>query len=144
MTRDAVSTAEAPRAIGPYSQAVRIDGLVFLAGQTPIDPASGTLVDGDAGMQTRQCFRNLFAVLAAAGSTPADVQKVNVYLVDMGDFAAMNAAYVEQFEAPYPARTTVAVAGLPLGARVEIELVARVAPASPQDPSTDTDPSAPA
>jgi 2-iminobutanoate/2-iminopropanoate deaminase len=82
------------------------------------------LVDGDVGAQTRQCFANLFAVLAAAGGTPADVQKVNVFLTDMADFPAMNAAYAEQFEAPYPARTTVAVAGLPLGARVEIEMVA--------------------
>jgi len=128
MIRDAVSAVDAPPAIGPYSQAVRIEGLVFLSGQTPIDPTTGALVDGDAGVQTERCFANLFAVLAATGSTPADVQKVNVYLTDMADFAAMNAAYADQFEAPYPARTTVAVAGLPLGARVEIELVARVVP----------------
>lgn len=115
----------APAAIGPYSQAVRSpQGLLFLAGQTPIDPATGRLIDGDVGEQTRRCFANLFAVLAAAGAGPGDVQKVNVYLTDMADFAAMNEAYAEQFEAPFPARTTVAVAGLPLGARVEIELVA--------------------
>ncbi len=125
MTRDAIRTDTAPAAIGPYSQAVRSSqGLLFLAGQTPIDPRTGRLVDGDVGHQTRQCFANLFAVLAAAGAGPTDVQKVNVYLVDMDDFAAMNEAYAEQFLPPYPARTTVAVAGLPLGARVEIELVA--------------------
>lgn len=125
MSRDAIQTDAAPAAIGPYSQAVRSSaGLLFLAGQTPIDPSTGRLIDGDAGAQTRRCFANLFAVLAAAGGTPADVQKVNVYLTDMADFPAMNAAYAEQFEAPYPARTTVAVAGLPLGARVEIEMVA--------------------
>lgn len=125
MSRDPIRTDAAPAAIGPYSQAVRSPhGLLFLSGQTPIDPDTGHLVQGDVGEQTRRCFINLFAVLAAAGATPGDVQKVNVYLTDMGDFAAMNAAYVEVFEAPYPARTTVAVAGLPLGARVEIELVA--------------------
>jgi 2-iminobutanoate/2-iminopropanoate deaminase len=125
MSRDPVRSDAAPVAIGPYSQAVRSpQGLLFLAGQTPIDPATGHLVQGDVGQQTRRCFANLFAVLAAAGATPADVQKVNVYLTDMADFAAMNEAYAEQFEAPFPARTTVAVAGLPLGARVEIELVA--------------------
>lgn len=125
MSRDAISSEVAPAAIGPYSQAVRSShGLLYASGQTPIDPATGRLIDGDVGAQTRRCFANLFAVLAAAGATPADVQKVNVYLTDMADFAAMNAAYAEQFEAPYPARTTVAVAGLPLGARVEIELVA--------------------
>jgi 2-iminobutanoate/2-iminopropanoate deaminase len=125
MTRDAIRTEAAPAAIGPYSQAVRTpQGLLFLSGQTPIDPATGRLVDGDVGRQTQQCFENLFAVLAAAGARPADVQKVNVYLVDMGDFAAMNEVYAAQFQPPHPARTTVAVAGLPLGARIEIELVA--------------------
>ncbi len=125
MSRDVIATPNAPAAIGPYSQAVWADGLLLCAGQTPLDPATGTLIDGDVGDQTRRCFANLFAVLAAAGLGPDDVVKVNVYLVDMADFGAMNAAYAEQFEAPHPARTTVAVAGLPLGARVEIELSAR-------------------
>lgn len=125
MPRDAIATNDAPAAIGPYSQAVWADGLLLCAGQTPLDPVTGRLIDGDVGDQTRRCFANLFAVLAAAGLGPDDVVKVNVYLVDMADFAAMNAAYADQFRAPYPARTTVAVAGLPLGARVEIELTAR-------------------
>jgi 2-iminobutanoate/2-iminopropanoate deaminase len=124
MARTIIDTPSAPAAIGPYSQAVVAGELVYCAGQTPIDPATGTLIDGSVEDQTRQCFANLFAVLGASGLGPADVAKVNVYLVDMADFAAMNAAYAEAFDAPYPARTTVAVAGLPLGARVEIELVA--------------------
>jgi 2-iminobutanoate/2-iminopropanoate deaminase len=122
--RRAVQSTAAPAAIGPYSQAVDTGSLVYCAGQTPLDPATGALVDGDVATQTERCFANLFAVLAAAGLGPEHVLKVNVYLVDMADFAAMNAAYETQFAAPYPARTTVAVAGLPLGARVEIELVA--------------------
>ena len=90
-----------------------------------IDPATGQLVQGDVGVQTHRAFDNLAAALAGAGLSMGDVIKCNVYLVDMADFAAMNAAYAERFERPYPARTTVAVAGLPRGARVEIELVAR-------------------
>lgn len=111
-------------AVGPYSHAVRSNGHLFCSGQTPLDPATGTLVGGGVSAQTRQCFANLFAVLAAAGLTPDDVVKCNVYLTDMADFAAMNGAYESVFDEPYPARTTVAVAGLPLGAAVEIELVA--------------------
>lgn len=124
MPRITVTAPEAPEPVGPYSHAVRAGGageLLLLSGQTPIDPATGALVDGDVGTQTRRVFANLAAVLAAAGLTLDDVVKVNVYLTDMADFPAMNAAYAEAFSAPYPARTTVAVAGLPLGARVEIE-----------------------
>ncbi|MDZ4701320.1 MAG: Rid family detoxifying hydrolase [Rhodothermales bacterium] len=124
MPRHAVTSPNAAT-VGPYSHAVWAGELLYLSGQTPIDPATGKLSAGDLGDQTRQCFVNLFDVLTAAGLTPADVIKVNVYLTDMADFAAMNAVYAGQFEQPYPARTTVAVAGLPLGARVEIELVAR-------------------
>lgn len=124
MPRDIVHSPDAPAAIGPYSHATRVGRLVYLSGQTPIDPTTGELVDGDVATQTRRVFANLAAVLAAAGLTLEDVVKVNVFLVDMADFAAMNAAYGETFEAPYPARTTVAVAGLPKGARVEIEAVA--------------------
>lgn len=111
-------------AVGPYSHAVRSNGHLFCSGQTPLDPATGTLVEGGVAAQTRQCFANLIAVLAAAGLTPADVVKCNVFLTDMDDFAEMNGAYESVFDTPYPARTTVAVAGLPLGAAVEIELVA--------------------
>ena len=112
-------------AVGPYSHAVDADPFVFLSGQTPVDPVTGALVDGDVAAQTAQCLANLFAVLRAARLGPEHVQKCNVYLVDMADFAAMNGAYAAAFAVPYPARTTVGVAALPLGARVEIELVAR-------------------
>jgi 2-iminobutanoate/2-iminopropanoate deaminase len=121
--RDAIDVGAAV-AVGPYSHAVRSAGHLFCSGQTPLDSATGALVSGGVSDQTRQCFVNLFAVLDAAGLGPADVVKCNVYLTNMADFAAMNEAYESQFEAPYPARTTVAVVGLPLGASVEIELVA--------------------
>jgi 2-iminobutanoate/2-iminopropanoate deaminase len=123
--RNAVSSPAAPKAVGPYSQAVVSGDDVFLSGQTPIDPASGALIDGSLAEQTQRCFDNLAAVLEAAGLGFGDVVKVNVYLTDMADFAEMNGVYALQFEEPFPARTTVAVAALPLGARVEIELVAR-------------------
>lgn len=123
--RDAISAPAAPPAVGPYSHAVRAGELLFLSGQTPLDPATGALVPGDVGAQTTQVFANLAAVLDAAGRSFDDVVKANVFLVDMADFAAMNAVYATIFTAPYPARSTVAVAGLPLGARVEIELIAR-------------------
>jgi 2-iminobutanoate/2-iminopropanoate deaminase len=125
VTRSSVDAAGAPAPVGPYSHAVAAAGeVVYLSGQTPIDPASGRLVAGDVSVQVRQVFANLEQVLVAAGLTFDAVVKVNVFLVDMADFSAMNSVYGSVFEAPYPARTTVAVAGLPLGARVEIELVA--------------------
>lgn len=123
--RDAVNAGRAPAAVGPYSHAVRSGELLYLSGQTPIDPATGRLVEGDVTAQTSRVFANLAAVLDAAGLTLDDVVKVNVYLTDMADFAAMNQAYADVFAEPFPARTTVAVAGLPLGARVEIEAIAR-------------------
>jgi 2-iminobutanoate/2-iminopropanoate deaminase len=125
VSRRAVSSDSAPAAVGPYSQAVESGEHVFLSGQTPIDPSTGALVEGDVGTQAQRCFDNLGHVLAAAGLGFDDVVKVNVYLTSMDDFAAMNAVYATVFAEPYPARTTVAVAGLPLGARIEIELVAR-------------------
>ena len=118
-------TAAGATAVGPYSHAVEAGDLVYLSGQTPLDSATGKLAEGDIAAQTEQCFKNLFAVLAAAGLSEADVVKANVFLTDMGNFAAMNQVYATKFSAPYPARSTVAVAGLPLGAQVEIELVAR-------------------
>jgi len=124
MTRDAITTPNAP-AIGPYSVAVRANGFVYLAGQTPMNPATGKLADGGLEGQTLQCFANLRAVLDAAGLAMDDVVKVNVFLVDMADFAAMNAIYERQFNRPFPARTTIGVAALPFGSRVEIEMVAR-------------------
>ena len=125
MTRVTVVDPYAPEPVGQYSHAAfRADGAVLLSGQTPSDPATGKLIDGDVSEQTRQVFANLSSVLTAAGRTLDDVVKVNVYLVDMADFAAMKSVYSQIFAAPYPARTTVAVGGLPLGASVEIELVA--------------------
>ena len=124
MIRKAYS-APGAAAVGPYSHAIDSEGLVFLSGQTPLDPDTGKLAEGDITAQTRQCFVNLFNVLKACGLTPKDVQKVNVYLTDMSNFAAMNDVYAEEFAEPYPARTTIGVAALPLGAQVEIELVAR-------------------
>lgn len=125
MTRTTLSDPHAPEPVGPYSHAaLGAHGTLYLSGQTPIDASTGRLVDGDVAVQTRRVFENLASVLSAAGRTLDDVIKVNVYLVDMQDFAAMNSVYSTFFSAPYPARTTVAVAGLPLGARVEIELIA--------------------
>lgn len=124
MTRKAVS-APGASAIGPYSHAVWAGRRLYLSGQTPLDPTTGELAPGDIGAQTEQCFKNLAAVLEAAGLGLEHVVKVNVFLVDMADFAAMNAVYARMFEPPYPARSTVAVAGLPRGARVEIEMIAR-------------------
>jgi 2-iminobutanoate/2-iminopropanoate deaminase len=126
MPREAVHSPAAPRAIGPYSHAAAAGGALFLSGQTPIDPDTGSLVEGDVTAQTRRVFANLAHVLAASGADFSDVVKVNVYLTSMDDFEAMNAAYAEVFAAPFPARTTVAVAALPLSARVEIECVAHI------------------
>ncbi|MGQ0764811.1 MAG: RidA family protein [Gemmatimonadota bacterium] len=124
MSRRTVESARGPRAIGPYSHAVWAGDLLYLSGQTPIDPETGRLVEGDVTTQTHRVFDNLQAVLEDAGLSLGHVIKCNVYLTDMVNFAAMNAAYSERFAPPFPARTTVAVAGLPLGAQVEVELVA--------------------
>ena len=117
--------APAAVAIAPYSHAVEAGELVFLSGQTPLDPATGKLASGAIAAQTEQCFRNLFGVLKAADLTPDEVVNVQVYLTDMSDFAAMNEVYARQFTQPFPARTTIGVASLPMGARVEIGMVAR-------------------
>lgn len=127
--RTAIRVADAPGAIGPYSQAqvVRLHGgqrIVYTAGQVGLDPVSGELVPGDVAAQTAQVMKNLAAVLRGAGLSLADVVKTTVFLVDMADFQAMNQAYGAQFSDSPPARTTVAVAGLPRNARVEIEAVA--------------------
>jgi 2-iminobutanoate/2-iminopropanoate deaminase len=126
MPRSSLFAPGAPAAIGPYAHAAAPSGSrsLFLSGQTPIDPRTGQLVDGDLGAQTQQVFANLDAVLSSAGGSLADVVKLTVYLTTMDDFAEMNDMYESLLEAPYPARTTVAVAGLPLGARIEIEAVA--------------------
>jgi 2-iminobutanoate/2-iminopropanoate deaminase len=128
MQRSIVSTAHAPQAIGPYSQAVRAGQLLFLSGQIPLDPASGELVGGaDVEAQTRQVMTNLAAVLAAAGSAFQHVVKTTIFLTDLGDFARVNQVYGAAFEGVSPpARATVQVAALPRGAKVEIEAVALV------------------
>ena len=127
MVRKSV-TAPAGAKVGPYSHAIESNGLLFLSGQTPIDPATGKLVEAGIERQTSQCLENLFSVLAAAQLTAEDVVSVNVYLIDMNDFASMNAAYARHFTEPYPARTTIGCASLPLGARVEIAMIARQLP----------------
>lgn len=124
MARKAINSPKAA-AVGPYSHGIDSESLIFLSGQTPLDPATGKIAEGDIKAQTQQCFTNLFGVLEAAGLAQNDVQKVNVYLTDMNDFSAMNEVYKMQFSQPYPARTTIGVASLPLGAGVEIELIAR-------------------
>ncbi len=110
---------------GPYSHAVDAGDFVFLSGQTPIDPATGEVVEGGITEQTRQSFSNLFNVLEEAGLTPDDVQQVKVYLTDMENFEAMNAVYAEMFSKPYPARVTIGVTGLCGGALIEIEMLAK-------------------
>jgi 2-iminobutanoate/2-iminopropanoate deaminase len=119
-----IATKDAPAAIGPYSQAIREGGVVFLSGQIPLDPATGQLVGGDIAAQTTRVMENLRAVLAAAGCTFADVVRTTIYLVDLAHFATVNEAYGRFFEAPYPARATVQVAALPKGAQVEIDAIA--------------------
>jgi 2-iminobutanoate/2-iminopropanoate deaminase len=127
-TRSIVRTAHAPAAIGPYSQAVVVpvggQRMVFCSGQIALDPATGALVEGDISAQTRQVLDNLGAVLAAAGASFANVVKTTIFLADMADFATVNAIYGERFSSDPPARATVAAAGLPRNARVEIEAIA--------------------
>ena len=122
--KHAVSTPGAPRAIGPYSQAVRAGTLLFASGQIPTDPTTGAIVEGDISAQTRRVFENLAAVLKAANLSFKDVVKTTVFLADMDDFSAMNEVYGAYFSEPFPARATVQVARLPKDARVEIDLVA--------------------
>lgn len=122
--RTTVSTPDAPQAIGPYSQAVCGDNLVFVSGQLPLDPATGTLIAGDIPAQTRQILHNVQAVLNAAGTSLERVVKTTVFLTDINDFAAMNSTYAEFFPNDPPARSAVQVAALPKGAQLEIEVIA--------------------
>lgn len=123
MSRQPISTDRAPAAIGPYSQAVRSGGTVYLSGQIPLDPATGELVQGDIALQTRRVFDNLKAVCEAAGGSLDQVVRVGIYVMDLADFAQVNAVMADYFQAPYPARSTIQVAGLPRGARVEVDAV---------------------
>jgi 2-iminobutanoate/2-iminopropanoate deaminase len=124
--REAVSTPAAPPAIGPYSQAIRAGGFVFVSGQIPLDPASGQMVSGDIAAQTHRVFQNLGAILEAAGTSFDAVVRTTVYLADMNDFAAMNAVYGTYFSSPAPARATIQAARLPRDARIEIDLIAKL------------------
>jgi 2-iminobutanoate/2-iminopropanoate deaminase len=124
MRKQIVTTEEAPKAIGPYSQAVRVGDLVFLSGQIPLDPATGEIVKGGAADQTRRVMDNLEGVLRAAGVGWSDVVKSTIYLVDLADFAKVNEVYGSYFPNEPPARATVQVAALPRGASVEIDMIA--------------------
>ena len=123
MAKKAITTPKA-KAIGPYSAAIDNGELVFVSGQIPLDPLAGKLVDGDIAAQTRQSLENLKTILAAAGLTFAHVVKTSIFLTSMGDFAAVNDVYKSYMAEPYPARSTIAVAALPMGAKVEIEMIA--------------------
>ncbi len=124
MSREIVSTENAPKAIGPYEQAIKCNGLLFTSGQIALDPVTGTLMEGDISAQTRRVLENLKAVLEAGGSSLDHVIKATVYLTDLGNFAKMNEVYAEYLGGVKPARSTVGVATLPRGAGVEIDLVA--------------------
>jgi reactive intermediate/imine deaminase len=123
MSRNPIHTDQAPAAIGPYSQAVRAGGTVYLSGQIPLDPATGELVEGDISLQAKRAFDNLRAVCEAAGGSLAQVQRLGLYLVDLGEFAQVNEVMSAYFQAPYPARSTIGVSALPKGARFEVDAI---------------------
>jgi reactive intermediate/imine deaminase len=123
MSKQIISTAEAPSAIGTYSQAVRVGNTIWVSGQIPLDPRTKELVPGDIEAQTRQVFENLKAIVVAAGATFDDVVKANVYLTDLSHFGVVNTVMAEYFREPYPARAAVGVAALPRGAQVEVECI---------------------
>ena len=124
MSKQSISSNDAPKAIGPYSPAVRAGQLLFVSGQVALDPATGQMVDGGIAEQTRRVLDNLGALLTAGGRTFADVVRTTIFLADMNDFAAVNEIYGQYFKEPYPARATVQVARLPKDARVEIDVIA--------------------
>lgn len=124
MSKNIIHTEHAPAAIGPYSQAIRVASFVYTAGQIPLDPATGKLVEDEIAVQTDRALRNLQAVLEATGGGLEHVVKTTVFLTDMAEFAAMNEVYARYFESDPPARSAVQAAALPLGARIEIEAVA--------------------
>ena len=125
MSRQAISTSGAPAALGPYSQGIASEGLVFCSGQLGLDPVTGEIVEGGVEAQAERALRNLVAVLDAAGATAGDIVKTTIFLADMGDFAAVNAVYTRFMADPPPARSTFAVAALPKGGLIEIEAIAR-------------------
>ena len=119
-----IATSEAPKAVGPYSQAVAVGNFLFCAGQIPLDPATGELIEGDVTAQTERVLQNVAGVLRANGMTFTNVVKATVFMVDLGKFADMNAVYSKYFSEPFPARSTIQVAALPKGSQVEIEVIA--------------------
>ncbi|CAN4278112.1 RidA family protein [Pseudoxanthomonas sp. LjRoot125] len=123
MTKQIIHTDRAPAAIGPYSQAVRAGGTVYFSGQIPLDPATGNLVEGDIAVQARRAFDNLKAVAEAADGSLDRIVRLGLYLTDLSQFAAVNAVMQEYFAAPYPARSTIEVSGLPKGAAFEVDAV---------------------
>lgn len=123
MPREPIHTPNAPAAIGPYSQATRAGGMVFLSGQIPLDPSSGLIVEGDISAQARQAFANLRAVCEAAGGSFADIVRVGLYLTDLSEFAAVNEVMAQVFDAPFPARSTIEVSALPRGAKFEVDAI---------------------
>lgn len=123
MSRSIIATDKAPAAIGPYSQAVRAGNTVYFSGQIPLDPATGNLVDGDIAAQTRRVFDNLKAVAEAAGGSLDKIVRAGIYVTDLANFATVNAVMAEYFQAPFPARSTIEVSGLPKGAQVEVDAV---------------------
>lgn len=122
--KQAIQTKQAPAAIGPYSQSIKSGGMLFISGQLPIDPATGSLIDGNMAEQARQIVSNISAILSEAGGDLSKVVKTTIFLTDLGDFAEVNGAYGDFFKETPPARSTVQVAALPLGARIEIEAIA--------------------
>jgi len=123
MSKQIISTTDAPAAIGPYSQAVRVGNTLWVSGQIPLDPRTKELVQGDFEAETRRVFDNLKAIVVAAGATLDDVVKANIYLTDLAHFALVNTLMAEYFREPYPARAAVGVAALPRGARIEVECI---------------------
>ena len=123
MTKQIIHTDQAPAAIGPYSQAVRAGNTVYFSGQIPLDPVTGSLVEGDIAVQARRAFDNLKAVAEAAGGSLAQIVRLGLYLTDLGEFAAVNTVMQEYFNAPFPARSTVQVSALPKGAVFEVDAV---------------------
>lgn len=125
--REIIFTPSAPNPIGPYSQAVKTDSLIYLSGQIPVDPQSGTLIEADIALQTKQVFANIAAVLDAAGSSFSNVLKTTVFLTDMNNFPLMNEIYASYFDSDdAPARSTIQVSALPLGSLVEVEVIAEI------------------
>lgn len=128
MSRSTIATEQAPAAIGPYSQAVRVENTVYFSGQIPLDPATGSLVEGDITVQTRRVFDNLDAVAKAAGGALCDIVRIGIYVTDLANFNVVNAVMSDYFEQPYPARSTIEVSGLPKAAQVEIDAIMVLAP----------------